>query len=50
MLAKNAGFATSLPSTMYQIRGDVETVVLPLQNACKMVYGDENMTFEPLNL
>ena len=34
---------------MFQICGDVETVVLPVQNAYKMVYGDENTTFELVN-
>jgi len=49
MLVKNAGFATSLPSTMIQIRGDVEAVGFPVQNVYKMTYGDENATFEPVN-
>jgi len=50
MLVKNVGFATSLPSTMFQICGDVEAVGFPVQNAYKMAYDDENTTFEPLNL
>jgi hypothetical protein len=47
---KNAGFATSLLSTMFQICGDVEAGGFPVQNAYKMAYGDENTTFESLNL
>ena len=35
---------------MVQIRGDVEEVGFPVQNIYKMTYGDENATFEPLNL
>ena len=35
---------------MFQICGDVEAVGFPVQNVCKMTYGDENATFEPLNL
>ena len=35
---------------MFQIRGDVEVVGFPGQNVYKMMYGDENATFEPLNL
>jgi len=50
MLVRNKVFATSLPSTMFQICGDVEAVGFHLQKACKMAYGDENTTFEPLNL
>ena len=50
MLAKNAGFAKSLPSTMLRICGDGEAVGFPVQNAYKMAYGDQNTTFEPLNL
>ncbi len=50
MLVKNAGFATSLLSTMFQICWDVEAVGFPVQNDYKMAYGDENTTFEPLNL
>ena len=50
MLINNVGFATSLPSTMFQICGDVEAVGFPVQNAYKMAYDDENTTFEPLNL
>ncbi len=50
MLVKNAGFATSLPGTMFQICGDVKAVGFPVQNAYKMAYGDQNTTFEPLNL
>ncbi len=30
--------------------GDVEAVGIPVQNFYKMTYGDENTTFEPLNL
>jgi len=30
--------------------GDVEAVGFPVQNVYKMTYGDENTTFEPLNL
>ena len=33
-----------------QVCGDVEAVGYPLQNVYKMTYGDENATFEPLNL
>ena len=33
-----------------QVRGGVEAVGFPLQNVYKMAYGDENTTFEPLNL
>ena len=29
-----------------QVCGDVEAVVFPIQNVCKMTYGDENATFE----
>ena len=50
MLVKNAGLATLLPSNMFRICGDVEAVGFPVQNAYKMAYGDENTTFEPLNL
>ena len=50
MLVKNTGFATLLPSTMFQICGDVEAIGFPVQNAYKMAYADENKTFEPLNL
>ena len=46
----NAGFATSLPNTIFRICGDVEEVGFPIQNVYKMTYGDENATFEPLNL
>jgi len=35
---------------MFQIFGDVEAVGFPVQNVYKMTYGDENATFEPLNL
>ena len=35
---------------MFQIRGHVEAVGFPVQNVYKMTYGDENATFEPLNL
>ena len=35
---------------MFQICGDVEAVGFPVQNVYKMTYGDENATFEPLNL
>ncbi len=50
MLVKNASFATTLPSTMIQIREDRKPSVFPFKNAYEMVYGDENTTFEPLNL
>ncbi len=46
---KNAGFATSLLSTMFQICGDVEAGGFPVQNAYKMAYGDEHTDFESLN-
>jgi len=49
MLVNNAGFAKSLPSTMFKLCGDVEAVGFPVQNAYKMAHGDENTTFEPLN-
>jgi hypothetical protein len=49
MLVKNAGFAISLPSTMFQICGDMEAVGFPVQNAHKIAYGDENTTSEPVN-
>ena len=32
-----------------QVCEDVEAVGFPVQNVCKMTYGDENTTFEPLN-
>ncbi len=35
---------------MFQICRDVEAVGFPVQNVYKMTYGDENPTFEPLNL
>ena len=35
---------------MFQFCEDVEAVDFPLQNVYKMTYGDENTTFEPLNL
>ena len=35
---------------MFQVCGDVEEVGFPVQNVYKMTYGDENVTFEPLNL
>ncbi len=35
---------------MFQICGDVEVVGFPVQNVYKMTSGDENATFEPLNL
>jgi len=35
---------------MFQICGNVEVVGFPSQNIYKMTYGDENVTFEPLNL
>ena len=34
---------------MFQICGDMETVGFPVQNVYKMMYGDDNATFEPLN-
>jgi len=46
---KNTGFDTSFPSTVLQICWDVEAVDFPVQNACKMAYGDESTTFEPVN-
>jgi len=46
MLVKNTGFATSSPSTMFWICGKVEAGGFPVQNACKMAYGDESTTFE----
>jgi len=46
MLVKNKGFLTSLPSTMSLTCGDMEVVGFPAQNAYKMAYGDENITFE----
>jgi len=46
MLVKNTGFLTSLPSTMFLTCGDMEVVGFPAQNAYKMAYGDENITFE----
>jgi hypothetical protein len=33
-----------------QVCGDVEAVGFPAQNVYKMTCGDENPTFEPLNL
>ncbi len=33
-----------------QVCGDVEAVGFPVQNVYKMTNGDENATFEPLNL
>ncbi len=33
-----------------QVCGDGEAVGFPVQNVYKMTYGDENATFEPLNL
>ena len=33
-----------------QVCGDVEAVGFPVQNIYKMTYGDENATFESLNL
>ena len=33
-----------------QVCGDVEAVGFHAQNVYKMTYGDENATFEPLNL
>ena len=39
-------FAVSLPSTMFQICGDMEAVGFPVQNAHKIAYGDVNTTFE----
>jgi len=50
MIVKNVDFATSLPSTMFQICGDVEAVGIPVQKAYKMAYDDENTILEPLNL
>ena len=34
---------------MFQICGNVEAVSFPVQNVYKMVYGDENIIFEPVN-
>jgi hypothetical protein len=47
MLIKNTGFATSSPSTMFRIYGDVEAGGFLVQNAYKIAYGDKNTTFEP---
>jgi hypothetical protein len=33
-----------------QVCGDVEAVGFSVQNAYKMAYGDQNTTFEPVNL
>jgi len=33
-----------------QVCRDVEAVGFPVQNVYKMTYGDDNATFEPLNL
>jgi len=33
-----------------QVCGDLEADGFPVQNVYKMTYGDENATFEPLNL
>jgi len=49
MLVKSSGFATSSPSTMFRICGDVEAGGFPVQNAYKIAYCDENTTFEPVN-
>jgi hypothetical protein len=35
---------------MFQICGDVEEVDFTIQNVYKITYGDDNATFEPLNL
>ncbi len=35
---------------MLQVCGDVEAVGFPVQNVYKITNGDENTTFEPLNL
>jgi hypothetical protein len=35
---------------MFQICCNVEAVGFPAQNVYKIMYGDENATFEPLNL
>jgi len=40
------GFATSLPGTMFQIRGDVKAVGFPVQNAYKMPMA---IRIQPLN-
>ena len=32
-----------------QVCGDVEAVGFPVQNAYKMAYGDQNITFEPVD-
>ena len=44
---KKCGFFTSFPSTMFLICGDMEAVGFPVQNAYKMAYGGESITFEP---
>ena len=48
--SKKCGFCTSLPSTMLQICGYEEPVGFLVQIVYKKAYGDENTTFEPLNL
>jgi hypothetical protein len=35
---------------MLQVCGDVKVVGFPIQNVYKITNGDENTTFEPLNL
>lgn len=34
---------------MFHVCGDVEAVDFSVQNVYKMIYGDENATFEPMN-
>ena len=46
MFVKSTGFATSSPSTMFRICGDVEAGGFPAQNAYKIAYGDDSTTFE----
>jgi hypothetical protein len=46
---KNAGRGKSLPSSMFQISGDLEAVGFPAPTAYKMAHGGDNATFEPLN-
>jgi hypothetical protein len=51
MLVKNAGFAISLPSAMFQVCGDVEAVVFPYKTLTKwyMVMRIQPLNREPLN-
>jgi hypothetical protein len=43
-------FVASLPKIIVQICGDADTIVLPVRSAYKVVSGDENTVFEPVNL